>query len=134
MDSTLKSPSKPVTKMNGHPVFLLLEKNPIIAADMIGTLEACCECHVIHVVAAGEIADALSRTPTLAAAFLEMSFPELDGSDLHVSLNHSGARIVLTQGEVHEAEVQQRGWHMLVRPFSDEMVRDILKQMQLPVT
>ena len=133
MDSSLKPPLDSVTKMNGHPVFLLLEKNPIIAADMMGTLKACCDCHVVHVVTSDEMAEALSWIPALTAAFPEMSFPKLDGSELHVALNQSGARIVLTQGEMHEDEVRQRGWHMLVRPFSDEMVRDILKKMQLPL-
>lgn len=133
MDSSLKPPETSATNMNDQPVFLLLEKNPIIAADMIGTLEACCDCHVVHVAMADEIDNALAQTPAVAAAFLEMNFRDLEASDLPMALNQSGARIVLTQGEAHEAEVQRRGWHMLVRPFSDEMVRDMLQDMQLPL-
>ncbi|WP_299845938.1 hypothetical protein [uncultured Roseovarius sp.] len=133
MDSSLTIRNKPLTNANGHPTFLLLEKNPIIAADMIDTLETCCRCYVIHATSPGEVLEKLSQTPTLAVAFLEMSFPDLDGTELHVALKHSGARIVLTQGETHEAEVQQRGWHMLVRPFSDEMVRSVLEEMQIPL-
>ncbi len=133
MDSSLKPPETSATTMNDQPVFLLLEKNPVIAADMIGTLEACCDCRVIHVATLDEINHALAQTPTVAAAFLEMNFRELEASDLPMALNQSGARIVLTQGEAHEAEVERRGWHMLVRPFSDQMVRDMLQAMQLPL-
>ena len=55
MDSSLKLDQPLTSGGAARPVILLLEKNPVIAADMMGSFEAACACRVIHLTHAGEI-------------------------------------------------------------------------------
>lgn len=132
MDSNLESPMRPSVETPGHPVFLLLESNPIIASDIVNILELSCECHVIHVSDPSDVLDALLNTPKLTAAFLEMSAADLEGSKISELLRRQKAQIVLTHGEEHRAAAQKQGWHMLIRPFTEQMVRDVLDKLHAP--
>lgn len=132
MDSDFNSPSRMTADPTGRPVFLLLESNPIIATDMMGILELSCDCSVVHVSDAQELPKAVSNVPRLTAAFLEIGVAELSGSEIEDALRHHRANIVLTQGESLQLEAQERGWYMLIRPFTEQMVKDVLHEMRIP--
>lgn len=108
------------------PVYIVLESNALIAEDIIGSLRATGPCRVIRADRAEELAPSLGRETMVTAAFLEMPYRELVQSDLHQSLADSGAKIILTVGEDDESVVRQQGWGMLVRPFTEEMIREAL--------
>ncbi|MFD3190411.1 hypothetical protein ACFMPD_09075 [Sedimentitalea sp. HM32M-2] len=104
----------------------------IIASDMVAVLEAAEACHIIHLTAPDQVIDALARTPRLTAAILELNPSDLVGSDIETALNHHGARVVLTKGDSTDPEVEERGWMMLLRPFTDHMLRELLTTMAAP--
>ena len=131
MDFDVTTHSHAVTGPAGRPVFLLLESNPIIATDMVGILELSCDCRVVHVPNTDALLEALLDIPKLTAAFLEIGVAELSGSEIESALKHHRAAIVLTQGESLLSEAQERGWYMLVRPFTEQMVKDILQEMRI---
>ncbi|MHA7828142.1 MAG: hypothetical protein ACX93P_11355 [Roseovarius sp.] len=108
------------------PVYIVLESNALIAEDIIGSLRATGPCRVIRVERPEMLAPSLHTEPAVTAAFLEMPYRELMQSDLHQSLADSGARIILTIGEDDESVVLQQGWGMLVRPFTEQMIREAL--------
>ena len=120
---------KPNSERLGHivrPVFLLLEKNTLIAADMIGTLEDEGPCRIIHVTSPKHISGAMRGVPQLDVAFLELRVDRLAHSNLVTELNRRGAHIVLTRGETDQEKARAAGWGMLIRPFTDQMLRDAL--------
>ena len=131
MDSDLKTPSNGAMESTGCPVFVLLESNPIIATDMVGILKLSCDCRVVHVPNTDALLEAMPHIPNVTAAFLEIGVAELSGSELESALKRHRAAIVLTQGESLLSEAQERGWFMLVRPFTEQMVKDILLKMRI---
>lgn len=66
------------------------------------------------------------------AAFLEMHLSKVLESGLDGLLAQRGAGIVLTVGEDDEQQAQERGWEMLVRPFSDQMIGHALQAVAPP--
>lgn len=114
------------------PVYLVLEGDLLIATDITDALTAHGPCRVIHVTKAPEIAAAIASEPRLAAAILELRLPEMQDSDLAESLAARGARLILTAGEAEQEAVLDLGWFMLVRPFSDEMLRAVLPTFHRP--
>lgn len=131
MDSDLKSHLHVSTTSTGRPVFVVLESNPIIAADIVSILELSCECRVVHVSDVDSLLEAMLSIPRLTAAFLEIGVTELSGSAIEDALLHHRASVVLTRGESLRSEAQERGWYMLVRPFTEQMVKDILHEMHI---
>jgi hypothetical protein len=63
----------------------------------------------------------------VSAAFLEMRYDQVIASELDGALGQRGARIVLTMGEEDEIRVAKQGWAMLIRPFTEDMVRGVLR-------
>lgn len=111
---------------SGEPVFLVLERDPLIADDITGSLMAIGPCRVIHASDAGSILTMLRDERGISAAFLDISFARVVGDGLDQKLNAHGARIILTVGEDDQAQALARGWAMLVRPFTDDMIRDVV--------
>lgn len=108
------------------PVYLVLEGDLLIATDIADALNAHGPCRVLHVTSAEEIAAAIEAEPALAAAFLEMRLAQLQDIGLAETLHARGARMILTAGEADMDAVLDLGWFMLLRPFSDEMIRAVL--------
>lgn len=132
MGSCTKSQSFGESGPSDRPIYLLLEENLIIASDIVAVLEAAEACHVIHLTTSDQIIDALAHTPRLTAAILEMNPSDLVGSDIETALKHHGARVVLTRGDSTDPEVEERGWMMLLRPFTDNMLLELLTTMAGP--
>ncbi|MEP2472618.1 MAG: hypothetical protein ABJH45_13775 [Paracoccaceae bacterium] len=131
MDFDLSTAPRSAAAQTERPVFVLVESNPIIAKDMVGILELSCECRVVHVSDADALLDAAPQMPKITAAFLEIGVTEFLGSEVENLLNHHGAEIILTKGESLQSEAQERGWHMLIRPFTEQMLRDLLNEMRI---
>lgn len=127
-DSFMQGADRPAR--DGAPVFLVLEKDALIAEDIAGSLQSFEDCRVIHVKAPEEIPERLSAEPRLDAAFLEMRFDRVIETELWRPLSDRGARIILTVGEDDQAHVRQKGWGMLVRPFTDQMIRETLRSLR----
>lgn len=108
------------------PVFLVLERDSLIAEDIAGSLKVLGPCETIHVNDAKDLARHLNTDIRVSAAFLEMRYAEVVETGLDHRLAEHGARIVLTIGEDDAQNAIARGWSMLVRPFTDEMIRDAL--------
>ena len=108
------------------PVFLVLERNGVIAEDIIGCIEAAGPCRIIHATRAGQIAARLDGEASLAAAVLEMRPGRVVETGLDKCLAARGARIILTMGEEEQALARARGWTMVLRPFTDQMLRTAL--------
>lgn len=108
------------------PVFVVMDSNVLIAEDLCGSLQASVACRVLSVSQPNELLRVVEQEPVVTAAFLEMRYEQIVQSGLHLILGERGARIVLTNGEDDDSMLQQHGWSMLVRPFTEEMVRLIL--------
>ncbi|TNF22627.1 MAG: hypothetical protein EP318_03190 [Rhodobacteraceae bacterium] len=117
---------------DGTPVILVVEHDTLIADDIAGSLMAACACRVIHVRHPADILSSLIHEARVFAAFLEMRLSQVLESGLDRSLAERGARIILTRGDEDEDEVRALGWGMLVRPFSDRMIRDAVSSLKLP--
>ncbi|MBQ2261415.1 MAG: hypothetical protein II336_08615 [Loktanella sp.] len=109
------------------PIYLVMESNLLIAEDICGALQAYGACQVIRITHPDELTQMVDSEQPITAAFLEMRYDQV----LHMGLTESfllrGARIVLTVGEGDEVAVQDHGWAMLVRPFTEEMIHAALQ-------
>jgi hypothetical protein len=108
------------------PVFLVLERDALIAEDIMGSLADMGPCRTIHVSDASEITPHLSAEPAVSAVFLEMRLTQVLELGLDRRLAEHGAHVILTIGEDDAAHAHALGWGMLVRPFTDEMLREAL--------
>lgn len=114
------------------PVFLVLEQDNLIADDIAGSLKSLCDCRVIHVRRPADILSSLIHEARVFAAILEMRVAQVFESGLDRSLTERGAGIILTVGEEDEDQARAQGWGMLVRPFSEQMIRDAVCGLKLP--
>jgi len=108
-----------------RPIYVVLENDALVAADLIQALEARGACSVLHFSCPSEIRPALGRVGRVEAAFLEMGCDEAVSTGLAEALAARGARLVLTRGEDSE-RVTAHGWTLLPRPFTERMVHDLL--------
>lgn len=116
----------------GAPVFFVVEQDSLIADDIAGSLRSVCDCRVIHVRRPADILPCLVHETRLFAAILEMRVDQVLESGLDRMLSERGAAIILTVGEEDEDQARARGWGMLVRPFSEQMVRDVVCAVKQP--
>lgn len=112
------------------PAYLVLEQNPIIADDIIGAIKASGPCDVMHVSRPEVLSASLAGRRRLTAAFLEMKPSDLILSGLDKELQDQGAHIVLTVGEEEESNARERGFSVLRRPFSEQMLQTVLAEMK----
>lgn len=113
-----------------EPVYLVLERDIIVADDIAASLRVMGPCRIIHVTDPAEIAGHLDSVSRIHAAFLEMSFAEVVDSGLDLRLSRNDTGIVLTVGEDDAESARGRGWGMLVRPFTDRMIRDSIRSLR----
>lgn len=111
------------------PVFLVLDSNALIAEDIAGSLTAIGPCRTIHITRASQAEARLAGERGVSAAFLEMPYADLRGTGLERDLTACGARIILTMDEDDEPLARSAGWGMLVRPFTEQMIRDVLLRL-----
>lgn len=130
MELSCKMPELPTPGGTSRPVFLIVEENPIIAADIIGMLDACGPCTTLQAEHPHDVLEVVANQPIVDVAILQMTPNDLIDSDAEASLAKSGAEIILTLGEQDEATAQARGWHILARPFTDQMLRDVLEKVR----
>lgn len=125
----MKEPRMPydATTLPEPPVYIVMDSNMLIAEDICGSLQAAGPCRVINVPHSDELIRALEGEARVAAAFLEMRYDQVMEVGLDSALSLRGACIVLTMGEEDEIKVAKQGWAMLLRPFTEEMVRSVLR-------
>ncbi len=112
---------------SAEPVFLVLESDVLIATDIEGSLKSITPCRVIHVNEAGKIDAVLRGEDRISAAFLDICFDKVVEKGLDRTLCDHGARIISTVGEYEQAQALARGWGMLIRPFTDDMIRNVVQ-------
>lgn len=108
------------------PVFLVMERDPLIADDIVGSLSDMGPCRTIHVSDSSGISPHLSAEAQVSAVFLEMRLAQVLELGLDRRLAEHGAQVILTIGEDDAERARALGWGMLVRPFTDEMIREAL--------
>ncbi len=108
------------------PTYLVMESNLLIAEDICGALQAFGPCQVIRIADPSELTNMVNAEHPVSAAFLEMRYEQALTMGLQESFLLRGAKIVLTVGEGDEAAVQNHGWAMLVRPFTEDMIHATL--------
>ncbi len=113
------------------PVFLVLERDLLIAADIVGSLQMMGPCRAIEVRDAAEARETLAIEPRITAAFLALHFEQVLEAGLDEQLRRRGAHVVLTVGDIAEPAPLARGWSVLLRPFTDQMVRDKAREGSL---
>ncbi|MGI3163520.1 hypothetical protein [Pseudooceanicola sp. 200-1SW] len=120
------TPTTELARAKDLPVYLVLEGDLLVATDISDALSARGPCRVVHVTTPEEVAAAIATEPVLAAAFVEMRLAALREAGLAEALAARGAQMILTTGEADLEAVLALGWFMLLRPFSDEMIRAVL--------
>ncbi|MCA0920449.1 hypothetical protein [Pseudooceanicola nanhaiensis] len=123
MTNRVEADGKPV---RATPVFLVLETDALIATDIADALSAQGPCRVVMVKKPAEIPVVLDGIAHVTAALLEMRYGEFLDSGLPELLGERGARIVLTAGELDRDKIADKGWFLLIRPFTDIMIRRML--------
>jgi hypothetical protein len=118
-------PSNPEGSPN-TPVFLVLERDSLIAEDIAGSLKDLGPCETIHIRDAEDLMRHLNTDIRVSAVFLELRAAQVVEMGLDRRLADHGARIILTVGEDDAPTAMARGWSMLVRPFTDQMIRESL--------
>ncbi|WP_146193090.1 hypothetical protein [Maritimibacter sp. 55A14] len=108
---------------DGIPVFLVVERDSLIATDLIETIRAMGRCRVIHFRTLAELQGALPTLERITTAVLEARRETLVAMGLDQQLGMRGARVVLTIGD---DDVSDYGWRVLKRPFSEKMIRESL--------
>lgn len=108
------------------PGCLILESNPIIADDMTAAVRTAGIGTVVCVASTNDVLPALQRLPVALIAFLELSFADLVASGLDKMLEARGVHVVLTAAEDGDTLADARGYSVLQRPFSDDMVHRLI--------
>ncbi|WP_417525988.1 hypothetical protein [Marinovum sp.] len=121
-----------LTHGRAGPVILVLERDPLIAEDIIGSLAAVCDFRVAHASRLPEFLAMLRHEAQVLAAFLELHLAKVLDTGIDRMLAEQGAGIVLTVGEDDAEQAEERGWSMLIRPFSDRMIGEALKSVLRP--
>ena len=130
----MKEPAKraPTGTFFSDPVYLVLERDPFVAEDITASLQAIGPCRVIRVETASGIRATLEEESSVLAAFLDVKYAQVREARLDDMLLRRGARIVLTVGEDDEAQATASGWGMLIRPFTERMIRDAVGAAPTP--
>lgn len=108
------------------PVYLVLESDPFVAEDIVASLHAIGPCRVIRASEEGIVREMLRAESGIEVAFLDVTFARVLQEKLDVLLSAHGARIVLTVGEADRDRAIAQGWGILIRPFSERMIRRAL--------
>ncbi|WP_166434025.1 hypothetical protein [Roseovarius spongiae] len=111
------------------PTYVVLETNPIIAADLCGTIESCGHCRVVHVTDIRALGSALQDISQVRVAYLELKRPELEQSGIGALLRDRGAHIVLTIGEADGDATRHPKVSVLPRPFTEQMILQSLAEV-----
>lgn len=116
-----------------HPppgdVFLVFERDPLIATDLEQALRGIGQCWVVAVRDPDHLRDALDGLPFLSAAFLEMDVGAFLASWLEEAMAARGGVPIFTRGEddsEHGEHIRARGSGLLRRPFTEDMVLEAL--------
>ncbi len=113
--------------MDGLPVYLVLERNAVISADLADTLRAIAPCKVIRESEPRRVPQALSGVTSLEAALLDVSYERAVETGLEKLLAPLGGRKILTAGHGTGKSSRYEGWIVLERPFTDRMLLDVLR-------
>lgn len=108
------------------PVYIVMDSNILIAEDLCGSLQASGSCRVIRLSHPSDLTPVLNQEVHVAAAFLEMRYDQVLETGIDQALLARGAKIILTIDEDDESKVLKHGWAMLVRPFTEDMIRTVL--------
>jgi hypothetical protein len=111
---------------SGPPVYIVLDSNILIAEDLCGSLQASGVCRVIRVLHPSDLRPVLDQEAHVSAAFLEMRYDQVLEAGVDQALLARGAKIILTTDEDDESKVLKHGWALLVRPFTEDMIRTVL--------
>lgn len=112
---------------NDPPIYVVMESNLLIAEDITGALQAFGPCQVIRIATLADLTNLVDSGMVVSAAFLELHYAQAMNMGVASSFALRGARIILTVGESDEAAVQDHGWAMLVRPFTEDMIHAVLQ-------
>lgn len=104
------------------PVYLVVEKDFLIASDLAATLESSVGARVIHTSHLDDVEQILNNLERLDAAFLDVSIACFMRRGLDSIMRKNGASVIFTVGEDEQERAAQNGWNMLVRPFSEDMI------------
>lgn len=112
-----------------HPVYLVLEPDVIVAADLaeaVAARDPAAEVHVVYDVAGAQ--RELDLLPPLRAAVLNASVDELRSGGLASRIDEMGAAIVVLHAEEAE-DAAGDGWSFVRRPFSSDAVAQALDSL-----
>lgn len=112
------------------PTYIVMESNLLIAEDISGALQAFGPCKVIRITDPAELDLLVAKDIVVKAAILEMHFEQALNMALSDTFVLRGAKIILTVGESDENAVENHGWSMLVRPFTEDMLHAALTSAQ----
>ena len=107
-------------------VYLVMERDTLVAADLSGALQSYAPSRVITTRTPEAVDDLLHSFDRLDAAFVDIPVEEFLGSSLQTLLEQLDTRVIFTVGEDKADIVSEHGWHLLVRPFTDEMIRKVM--------
>ncbi len=105
------------------PIYLILEKDVVIAADLVETIEAREPGAEVHVAtsceAAGTLLDGL---PPVGTAIVNAPLDEFVGSGLAARVEGAGGVVVALIGREGDAVPAGAGWTVVRRPYSSDDV------------
>lgn len=114
--------------MTDHPCFFVLERNMVIAQDVVEALRE----HAPNaiVVSAESIGAAIRQVGPLnrvTAAFVAAPAERVISSGLGAEIEARGGQVVLCGTDAPENGVQARAWLHMQRPFTSEMVQQVAR-------
>ncbi len=115
-----------------EPIYLILEKDVVVAADLVETIHAREPRAEVHVAASCAAAGALlDGLPPVGTAILNAALDETVGSGLAERIESAGGVIVALIGREEDAAPARARWTVVRRPYSsDELLAGIdLAQM-----
>jgi hypothetical protein len=105
------------------PVYLVLEPDMVVAADLSDAIAADDPGAEVHVASGIEAAGAaLDGLPPVEAAILNASIADLRSSGLADRVEAAGGAVVVLSGAEAEADKAATGWQFVQRPFGAESV------------
>lgn len=118
--------------MTDHPCFLVLERNMVIAQDVVEALREHAPRAIV--VSADSIVSAIrdiSSLNHLTVAFVAAPAGAVQASGLGAAIEARGGQVVLCGTEVPEEGVELNGWRHLPRPFTSEMIQQAAREAAL---
>jgi hypothetical protein len=121
-----------IASLSNGPCFLILERNLVVARDVMEALnDQDPQARIVVVRSLDEALRCTESLGSLTAAFLATPLEQVRDSGLGARVKALGGRVVLFDGRPSEVAAADPGWLTISRPFTGEVIQSAARRASL---